>query len=125
LVNTAGGADDIVMHLLDPSVPLTPKPTPPKQRTEVAVPAETLAKYAGVYAMDAAPNFKLTVKLQGDHLFVQATGQQNLPVYAEGPADFFYKVVDAQLTFTEAANGQPAYLVLHQNGANQKATKVG
>ena len=37
MTNTGGtGADDIGMHLLDPSIPLTPKPVPPKQGTETA-----------------------------------------------------------------------------------------
>ncbi|HVY90670.1 MAG TPA: serine hydrolase [Hyphomonadaceae bacterium] len=125
LVNTAGGADDIAIHLLDPTVPLSPKPTPPKPRTEVAVPAEILAKYVGVYALDSAPNFKIVVTLENGALFAQATGQPKFPLFAESPTNFFLKVVDAQLAFTKAANGQPAYVVLHQGGADQKATKVG
>ncbi|HEX5007148.1 MAG TPA: hypothetical protein VFV70_08555 [Hyphomonadaceae bacterium] len=62
--------------------------------------------------------------LENGGLQVQATGQPKAPVYPEAPNKFFYKVVDAQLTFTEAANGQPAYLTLHQMGLNQKATKI-
>jgi CubicO group peptidase (beta-lactamase class C family) len=124
LSNSTGGAQDIAFHLLDPAMPLTPKPAAPKERTAITLPQETLAKYAGVYAMDVAPDFKLTVTAEGGALFVQATGQGKAPVYAETETDFFYRIVDAQLSFTPAMDGKPAYVVLHQNGGEQRATKL-
>lgn len=117
--------EDIAMHLFDPSIPLAPKPKPTSERTEVTVPPETLASYAGVYALDVMPDFKLTVTLESGQLHVQATQQPRFPIFAESQTKFFYKVVEAQITFTLAADGQPAYLILHQGGADQKATKVG
>jgi D-alanyl-D-alanine-carboxypeptidase/D-alanyl-D-alanine-endopeptidase len=115
--------EDIAMHLFDPSIPLAPKPKPASERAEITVPAETLASYAGVYALDAMPDFKLTVTLESGQLQVQATQQPKFAVFAESPTKFFYKVVDAQLTFVPAADGTPAHLILHQGGMNQKATK--
>ena len=123
LANRTGVPDDIAMHVLDPSIPLTPKPRPASERAEISVPPETLAAFAGVYTLDAAPDFKLTVTLESGQLQVQATGQEKFPVFAESATKFFYKIVDAQLTFVAAADGKPAHLVLHQGGANQKATK--
>lgn len=75
---------------------------------EIALPAEALEGFVGRYEL--APGFVLTVTREGSQLLVQATGQPKLPVYAQGPKEFFYKVVDAQITFTDAG------LVLHQNG---------
>jgi serine-type D-Ala-D-Ala carboxypeptidase/endopeptidase len=124
LANRAGAPEDIAIHLLDPTSPLTPKPLPPKAHVQIDLPAETMAKYVGVYAMDAAPDFKMAVTLANGQLAVQATGQGKLPLYPEAPGEFFAKAVDAQFSFTEATGGQPAYLVLHQNGANQKATRA-
>lgn len=123
LGNRTGIPEDIAMHLFDPSIPLAQKPAPATQRTEIAVPPETLASYVGVYTLEAIPNFTLTVTLEGGQLQVQATGQQKFPVFAESPTKFFYKVVDAQITFVPAA-GEPAHLILHQNGANMKALKA-
>jgi len=123
LGNRAGVPDDIAMHLLDPSIPLAPKPKLTSERVEVTVSAEALASYAGVYALDAMPDFKLTVTIESGQLHVQATQQPRFPIFAESPTKFFYKVVDAQLTFVPAADGAPAHLILHQGGMNQKATK--
>ena len=123
LGNRTGIPEDIAMHLMDPSIPLTPLPAPLAAHAEVVVPPETLQTYTGVYTLDAAPGFKLTVTLENGQLQVQATGQQKFPVFAESQSKFFYKVVDAQITFMPAADGAPAHLILHQGGANQKATK--
>ena len=123
LANRTGVPDDIAMHVLDPSIPLTPKPGPASERAEIYVPPETLAAYAGIYTLDSAPDFKLTVTLGSGRLQVQATGQQKFPVFAESATKFFYKIVDAQLTFVSAADSKPAHLILHQGGLDQKATK--
>lgn len=124
LANQTGVPQDIALHLLDPTLPLAPKPVRAADRVAIDVPAATLARYVGVYAMDAAPDFKFTVTQVNGDLFVQLTGQQTFRVFPESETKVFYKVVDAQITFTPAADGKAGYLVLHQNGADQKATKV-
>ena len=121
LGNRTGIPEDIAMHLMDASIPLTPAPS--GERVEVAVPADVLASYVGVYALDAMPAFKLTVTLEGGQLQMQATGQDRFPIFPESQVKFFLKVVDAQVTFAPATAGQAAHLILHQGGANQKATK--
>ena len=121
LGNRTGIPEDIAMHLMDASIPLTPPPS--GERVEVAVPADVLASYVGVYALDAMPAFKLTVTLEGGQLQMQATGQDRFPIFPESQVKFFLKVVDAQVTFAPATAGQAAHLILHQGGANQKATK--
>lgn len=123
LGNRTGVPEDIAMHLMDASIPLTPPPAPSAARAEVAVPAELMASYAGVYALDAMPSFKLTVTLESGQLHMQATGQDRFPIFAESQSKFFLKVVDAQVTFVPTAEGKPAHLILHQAGANQKATR--
>jgi D-alanyl-D-alanine-carboxypeptidase/D-alanyl-D-alanine-endopeptidase len=83
---------------------------------EIALPAEALEAFVGKYEL--APGFVLTVTREGNQLMVQATGQSKLPVYAQAPKEFFYKVVDAQITFTETG------LVLHQNGRDMPAKRM-
>ena len=123
LTNSGGtGADDIGMHLLDPALPLTPKPQPMKVRTAIDLPASALTPYVGVYQL--APTFSIDITLADGVLSAQATGQPKFPLYAETPTDFFFKVVDAQVTFVRDAQGVVTGLVLHQGGANQPATKV-
>ncbi|MBI5380711.1 MAG: serine hydrolase [Opitutae bacterium] len=93
-------------------------PPPPK---EIALPAETLAGYAGDYPL--TPAFVLTVSVERGAVFVQATGQSKLPVFASARDEFFYKAVDARITFQRDAAGQVSGLTLHQNGKVMPATK--
>ena len=87
----------------------------------VKVAPEVLKSYEGVYAI--SPQFALTVTLEKRKLMVQATGQQKFQVYPESEKKFFYKVVNAQLTFVTNENGKAEKLILHQNGADQVAKR--
>jgi CubicO group peptidase (beta-lactamase class C family) len=116
---TTAGVDDIGRHLLDPQVPLL---APPRQHQEISVEPKLFDGFVGRYEL--VPSFVLTVTREGDHLFVQATGQPKFEVFAEGPKDYFYKVVDAQITFETDAEGRATALVLHQNGADRLAKRI-
>jgi serine-type D-Ala-D-Ala carboxypeptidase/endopeptidase len=117
--STNTGIDDIGLHLLDPTVPLL---QPAKQRKEVKVDAAVLEKYAGRYQL--APTFIITVTREGEHLYAQATAQPRFEIFAEDDHDFFYKVVDAQITFVVDATGRATSLVLHQNGGNAPGNRI-
>jgi D-alanyl-D-alanine-carboxypeptidase/D-alanyl-D-alanine-endopeptidase len=124
MTNTGGGgADDIGMHLLDPSIPLAPKPVPPKQRTAIELSSAVMARYVGVYQL--APQFAITVTLTNGTLMGQATDQGAHRLWPETETDFFVKEVDAQITFVRDSQGTVTQLILHQNGQNQPAKKVG
>ncbi len=71
-----------------------------------------------------APKFILTVTREGDQLFTQATGQSKFQIYREGEQQFFYKVVDAQITFETDSSGLASGLILHQNGADMPAKRI-
>lgn len=123
MTNSGGeGADDIGMHLLEPSLPLMPRAAPPKLRTAIDVPSATLARYVGSYPL--TPTFVIDVTLVGNALYERATGQQALRLWPESETEFFLKEVDAQITFVRDAHGSVTALVLHQNGQNQNAPKV-
>jgi len=119
LTNSAHGADDIGFHLINQGMPLT---EPTVERVEIEVAANVLETYVGEYEL--APEFIITVTMENGALHLQATGQPNIPVFAESETKFFYKVVDAQISFVQDASGEITSLILHQNGANQPATKV-
>ena len=118
-MSTNGGVDDIGRHLLDPASPLA---EPAKMRKEVALDEKTLERYVGRYEL--VPSFVITVTRQGSHLFAQATSQPRFEIFASGERDFFYKVVDAQITFEVDAQGRVTGLVLHQNGANTPGRRL-
>jgi D-alanyl-D-alanine-carboxypeptidase/D-alanyl-D-alanine-endopeptidase len=117
--STASGGDDIGMHLLDASSPLM---KPPKEHKQVSIDPKLFDTYVGRYQL--APTFILTVTREGDHFFVQATGQEKLEVFPEGDRDYFLKVVEAQITFETDAPGHAVALVLHQNGTDQRAKRM-
>ena len=121
--NTGGeGADDIGMHLLNQGIPLQPKPVPPKKRTAITVSRDVLQRYVGTYQL--APQFVLEITLADSGLQVRPTGQNIADVFPETETDFFFKVVDAQITFTRDAQGNVTGLVLHQNGADLAAKRI-
>jgi CubicO group peptidase (beta-lactamase class C family) len=116
---TLAGIDDIGMHLLDSHAPLLPAP---KEHKEITVDARIFDGYVGQYQL--APNFILTITREGDQLFAQATGQGKAQIYPESEREFFYKVVDAQITFETDAKKRATGLTLHQNGANMPAKRI-
>jgi serine-type D-Ala-D-Ala carboxypeptidase/endopeptidase len=116
------GADDVGFHILDPVLPLVPKPTPQKVRTAIDVRPEILARYVGRYQL--APNFILEITAKDNALYAQATGQQALRLWPESETSFFFKEVDAQVDFIRDAQGNTTGLVLHQNGQNMQAPRL-
>jgi CubicO group peptidase (beta-lactamase class C family) len=117
---TAAGPDDIGRHLLDTELPLLPAQT--AARTEITVDPATLEKYVGRYQL--APAAIFTITRENNHLFEQLTGQPRFEIFAESEKDFFLKVVDAQITFEADGAGKATALVLHQNGAVQRARRI-
>ncbi|HTG58656.1 MAG TPA: DUF3471 domain-containing protein [Terriglobia bacterium] len=70
------------------------------------------------------PKFIMTITRQGDRLFAQATGQPKAEILPEGEPEFFYEVVDAQVTFETDISGRAIGLTLHQNGMGQQAKPI-
>ena len=119
LSSSAASIDDIGFHLLDTRSPLQETP---KARVEVTVDEAVLDTYVGDYQL--TPAFHLLITREGGALFVQATGQQKLQLFAESETAFFLKAVEAQITFAKDASGRVSQLVLHQGGQDQVARKV-
>jgi CubicO group peptidase (beta-lactamase class C family) len=94
---------------------------PPTRRSIVEVDENILKKYAGFYRM--TPEFGLAVTVEDGKLMVQATAQPKLQVFAESPARFFYKIVDAQITFVPDKDGNVNKLILHQSGRDMEAVR--
>ena len=100
----------------------------PRTEGEAALPKSItldptiLDRYVGLYQL--APGATFTVTRKGSQLFVQLTGQPAFEVFASGERDFFYTVVNAQLTFEVEAQGPAVAVVLHQNGQNPRAPRV-
>jgi bla regulator protein blaR1 len=99
-------------------------PESPRDRQEISVDPATLDRYVGKYQLGA--HFILTVTRQGSQLYTQITGQPKAPVYAEAPNKFFWKVVNAEVTFTvgDSDGGPAGSATLHQNGRDNVWLRV-
>jgi serine-type D-Ala-D-Ala carboxypeptidase/endopeptidase len=109
--NTALGT-----HLVNAAYPL------PKLHRQVPVDPAVLASYAGRYEL--SPTFILTVRPDGGRLFIQATAQPEFEVFAESETEFFYRVVNAQVTFARPEGGVVPQLTLHQNGKDMPGRRL-
>jgi Domain of unknown function (DUF3471) len=79
-------------------------------------------KYVGYYELGPATFFHMT--REGNHYMTQLTGQPAMEVYPDSAGEFFSKLVPAQITFEQNADGQVTGLVLHQGGRLQSAKRV-
>jgi CubicO group peptidase (beta-lactamase class C family) len=92
----------------------------PASPREITLPAELLAEYSGRFRLGSA---EFTVSVEHGRLMVQLTGQGKYQVYATARDEFFYKVVNAQLSFVRDASGKVVALILHQGGRDQRTEK--
>ncbi len=119
LANSSHGIGDIGYHLINPEFPLTSAPVVDREEIEVA--QDILTSYVGEYEL--RPSFVMNVTHEDGDLFVQATGQGKVPVFAESETKFFAREVNAQFSFTVDELGTVTALTLHQNGRNQPALR--
>ena len=119
LSNSGDSVDDLGFHLLEQGYRLV---LPPAFRTAVEVDPAVYDDYVGRYRL--AENVVFTVTRQGDRLFVQLTGQPRFEVFPESETRYFYRVVDAQITFGRSDDGAVDHLVLHQNDMDQRAERL-
>jgi CubicO group peptidase (beta-lactamase class C family) len=91
-------------------------------RKEITLPVATLSKYVGTYELQ--PGVAMLIRLDGDHLTTQLTGQPQFPIFAESETKFFLKVVDAQLEFVTDASGSVTHAVMNQNGRTREVRRT-
>jgi hypothetical protein len=120
--DSGGAINGLVLHQNGdhPAPKLSAADVPPEP-VEIALDPAALSAYAGKYKASFGI---LDVELKGDHLEAQLGAQPAFPVYASGDDQFFYKVVDAQLSFERDANSKVTAVVLHQNGRDTRAARL-
>lgn len=93
-----------------------------QKENEAKVTNEILSRYVGEYEL--MPNFIITITVEGNKIFAQATGQGKFEIFPNSQTSFYYKVVNAQIDFVENAEGEFDQLILHQNGRDMPAKKI-
>jgi CubicO group peptidase (beta-lactamase class C family) len=83
---------------------------------------EIMQRYAGKYEL--APNIVFTISTDGGKLLAGLTGQQTQRVFPRSETEWFYRVVDATLTFKSDEDGKFNELELFQNGVRRIARRI-
>src|SRR5438105_3112112 len=118
-----GKVDGLVVHQNgDHAAPKLNAAELPPEPKQIVVDTAALQDYVGKYQF--AFGAVLDVTLSEDQLSAQLTGQSSLPIYPNARDEFFYKVVDARLTYERDAAGKIAAVVLHQNGQDMRAARI-
>jgi len=94
----------------------------PAERKEIHVAAKTLEKYVGQYQL--TPQLVVKVTLEEGKLLAQVSTQPKLELFAESETVFFFKTVNAQVTFVLSAQGEVTGLVFRQGGSDIPAKKL-
>ncbi len=94
----------------------------PKERNVARVDANIYDSYTGEYATGLGPKF--TILRENDKLFFVAPGQPRIQAFPESETKFFFKVVDAQVTFIKNDRGEVSELLFEMNRRNIRAKKV-
>jgi hypothetical protein len=81
-----------------------------------------LEGYVGRY--EVSPQFSFTITRQGNRLFLQATGQEKIELFAETESKFFLKVNDAELDFIKNDSGMVFKVIVNQGGRRTDAMRA-
>lgn len=93
-----------------------------EEEEEVAVDTSDYSKYVGKYEYPGG--VVMTITRENDQLFAQLSGQSRYEVYPKGEHTFFWKVVDAQITFHIGDGGVADYAMHTQNGSQFNAPRM-
>lgn len=91
-----------------------------RQRAELS--AEQLERLLGAYELQ--PGFVITLRLEGEQLLAQATGQGAFPVYPESETRVYNAEIGIEMEFNLPAEGPASSLTLFQSGLEIPAPRV-
>lgn len=94
----------------------------PAERVAIKLPSASLDRYVGAYKLN--DQAYIEVKRDGDKLMARVTGQPEFEIFPESETEFFWKIVNAQLTFVLDGSNPAPSATLHQNGADMPMARV-
>lgn len=109
---------DLAVHLMDRRHSIAPREFP----KVVAVPDETLARYAGTYKVN--DDMSIVVRVNAGKVTAQATRQGEFEIFPESETRFFAKVAPIVMTFGEVGGGKAGSFVLEQSGSKVTVRRV-
>ena len=117
--------DDIGIHLLAQG-PLeaagAPGVKPSRPRVKVAIDPRLLDAYIGDYQFDTGR--VISMRREGDQLWVMLGGNANFPLFAESETVFFMAVLDMTFRFEPAAEGKAVAMFLGVDGKESRLSRT-
>ncbi len=95
----------------------------PGELKAIELAAEVTDKYTGTY--EYVEGYNIIITKSGEQLFAQLTGQGKAEIYPETENKFFYRAVDAKITFESDENGEITGLEFKQGSLEFKAKRTG
>jgi hypothetical protein len=68
---------------------------------------------------------QVLITIEGEQLFAQYGTQPKLEIFPESEDLYFWRAVDAQVTFERDRDGKVTSLVHHEHGRNARGVKLG
>lgn len=115
---TNGQAVKLILHQNGLDLPATRLADIVETKLDPAVYDRLVGKY------DYGNGTVLTVTCQSNHLFAELTGQPEFEIFPKSETEYFWKVVDAQVTFVKDGAGKVTKATHHQNGQTFDAPKI-
>ncbi len=94
----------------------------PTESKSVKVDPAVYKSLIGQYELQ--PGFVITITTSNNKIYAQATGQGSFEIYPSSDYEYYYKVVNAQITFKKDEDGKVYQLILHQNGRDLPGKKI-
>ncbi|KNY29309.1 serine hydrolase [Pseudobacteroides cellulosolvens] len=94
----------------------------PVEKKAITLDAEIIDGLVGNY--EIAPGLYCIITREENHVYAQITGQEKIEVFPESDTKFFYRIVDAQITFVKDTNDRLEGLIINQNGASIQAKRI-
>lgn len=95
--------------------------TVPIKRKAIELDPIVLDMYVGKYRLNE--DVDVSVSLEKEQLYLQASGQNKIAIFPEAEDKFFMKVADGQVTFVRE-KGKIAELIVHQGGRDLHARRI-
>ncbi len=91
-------------------------------KSSIALDSKVVKEYVGQYELSY--DFIITITEHNGHLYAENAGQQRVEIFAESSDIFFFKAVDAQITFTRDENEKITGLILNDGHRETPARKI-
>src|SRR6185295_18586923 len=90
-------------------------------KVDATVTTKALDAITGLYDYGSAV---LRVTADNGHVYAQLTSQPRFEIFPKSATEFFWKVVDAQVTFAKDDAGRVTKAIHHQNGGVINAARM-